>query len=353
MLDVTVADNVVRNAVFPAEELSALGVLGAVDNVCNNGAGCGKLACTSAVEYYVADSVASDENGVENIVNACKLAVALDEGGRNHCAYLAVAVACGSADKLDYAAPGFCVFNVCKGNFCNSLGVDLVGINVIAEAERSKNTNLSAGVLTLNVGAGVTLCVAELLSNFESVLKAHTVVNHLGEDEVCGAVENTRNFVYFVCGKALADGADNRDAAADTCFKQEVDVLFLGNLEKLIALCGNKLLVGGDNALACLEAVENEIVSGVNAAHCFNNNAYCFIAQNVLEILGEKSLVLVTGEITKVENTCDLHFILHTAFCDARIVLFEDLGNARTDNAVAHNCYIHILSSEGVIFRNL
>ena len=102
---VKIIRNIARLAVLPAEEFFALHMLGAVDNIGNNGARRGHLACALAVEYNIAYCVSAHENGVENIVNGCKLAVILNKSGRNHNGNLAVIKLLGACDKLDNSAP--------------------------------------------------------------------------------------------------------------------------------------------------------------------------------------------------------------------------------------------------------
>ena len=118
-----------------------------------------------------------------------------------------------------------------------------IGINVLSEAESRKDADFSASVVAVNVCGGVTLCIAVFLSKQECLLKGHTVGYHFGKNKVCCAVKNTCDFVNIVCGKALADRSDNGNAAAYAGFKQEVNVVFVCNLQQLAALCGNKLLV--------------------------------------------------------------------------------------------------------------
>ena len=106
--------------------------------------------------------------------------------------------------------------------------------------------------MTLDVSGGILLGKAKLLSKLERVGKLHSVLDHLGEDEVCGAVEDTCDFVYDVGYEALVHRADDRNAAADRRLKEEVNVVFLCESKQLCAVCRNKLLVGGHNALARL-----------------------------------------------------------------------------------------------------
>ena len=80
-------------------------MLGAVDNVGNDGA-CGRhLTGALAVEYDVAYCVAADKNGVKNIVHGGKLAVRPHECGRDHDGYSAVLKQLCPRNELDDSAP--------------------------------------------------------------------------------------------------------------------------------------------------------------------------------------------------------------------------------------------------------
>lgn len=83
---------------------------------------------------------------------------------------------------------------------------------------------------------------------------------HLGEDKVGGAVEDALDVVDLVGAQALVQRPDDGDAAADACLKQQLDPVFVGQLQQLGALLGDQLLVGGDDALAALQAALDKSV---------------------------------------------------------------------------------------------
>ena len=202
-------------------------MLTAVDYIGYNCACCRKLACTLAVEYYIACAVASYHNAVELIVNVSKLALVRNEHRSNDNVNLAVRKTLNTADKFNYAMESLSVSYIFKCNFCNALCMYRVGINMLSVCKRCKNTNLAASVVTFDISGRISLGKAKLLSKLECIVKLHTVFNHLCKDKVCCTVKNTGNLVNIVCDKTLAHRADNRNTTAYRCFKEEVCVCFL------------------------------------------------------------------------------------------------------------------------------
>ena len=80
------------------------------------------------------------------------------------------------------------ILNVIKSNFCDTLGMYSIRINVLAESKRSENTDFSARIVTLDVSGRISLCKAELLSKLECILKLHTVFYHFSKNKVCCSV---------------------------------------------------------------------------------------------------------------------------------------------------------------------
>ena len=114
-------------------------MLSAVDNVSNN-CRCGrKFACTRTVEAYVADSVASYKDSVENILDACKLRTVINYGRAYKSGNFIIVNIFDLTEKFNYSA---CIFNVryiLKCNVCDSFGFNLIWINVLAKSKGSSN----------------------------------------------------------------------------------------------------------------------------------------------------------------------------------------------------------------------
>ena len=109
-------------------------------------------------------------------------------------------------------------------------------------------------------------------------------------------------------------------------FKEEVDVFNARDFQKLRAVSGDKLLVGGDDALACLEAAFHELISRVQTAHDFNDDADLEVVDDFLKVLRKAVGDGAVGELTEVKNLFDIDF-----FSDARekllLVCEKDFGD--------------------------
>ena len=82
-------------------------------NDIRNNCACGReLASALAVEYNVAGSVAANQDSVEYVVNARKLALVLDNRRENADGDLAALFALSTADELDLAVSAVAVLNV-------------------------------------------------------------------------------------------------------------------------------------------------------------------------------------------------------------------------------------------------
>ena len=117
-----------------------------------------------------------------------ELIAAAHKSGSDHRKYSAVIKALYGADELYCSTPALCICNIFKSEICDALAVHPVGIYVLAEDDRGKNAYLAAGIIALNIGCGIFLGIAQLLSHCKSVLKGHLLGYHLGEDKVCCTV---------------------------------------------------------------------------------------------------------------------------------------------------------------------
>ena len=249
-------------------------MLHTVDDVRHNGTRRGQLARAFAVEHHVARRVAAHHNAVEYIVHARKLAAAVHEHRANHNMHLSVFELLHRADELNDTAPNVCKIDVLQRDLRNALCVNGIRVHVRAERQRRQNADLAAGVQALHIGARVALRVTKLLCKLQGVFKVHLLADHLRQNEVRRAVQNTGNLRYIVCGKALADGADDRNAAADARLKQEVEVIRLRDCKELRALLCHKLFIGGHNALAVFQTRLHKVIRRVQAAHHFHDDLY-------------------------------------------------------------------------------
>ena len=118
------------------------------------------------------------------------------------------------------------------------------------ERDRGDDRRLRAGVEALDVGGGVALGEPERLRLGQRGAVVGALLGHLGEDEVGGAVDDAHHAADRLAAQALAQRADQRDAAGDGGLEQQVDAGVVGGGVQLGADVGEQLLVRGDDRLA-------------------------------------------------------------------------------------------------------
>ena len=114
-----------------------------------------------------------------------------------------------------------------------------------------------------------------------------------------------------------------------------------GIFQQLAALGGDKLFIRGDDALARLEAGGDKLVCRMKAAHCLDDDLNLGVVEDDVEIFYKELLVGVPGEVLEVEDVFYLELGLSALSYYTVVIFVDDLGNAASDNAVAHYSYIH------------
>ena len=71
---------------------------------------------------------------------------------------------------------------------CYALCVNIVGVNMSAEAQRGENADFSAGVEALNICCRVLFCVTVFLSELKCVVKAHALLYHFSQNKISCSV---------------------------------------------------------------------------------------------------------------------------------------------------------------------
>ena len=143
---------------------------------------------------------------------------------------------------------------------------------MFAVRKRSKNADLAARILALYISRRISFCIPQLLCKGERVFKRHLLIDHFRQNEIRSTVQNACHLNHIIGRQALAHGANDRNTAAHTGLKQEVYILIAGYAQKFCPFCRHKLLIGGDNALPCLQATFNIIIGRMQAAHDFHHD---------------------------------------------------------------------------------
>ena len=90
-----------------------------------------------------------------------------------------------------------------------------------------------------------------------------------------------------LAAQALAQHPDERDAAGDGRFEQQVDAVVVGGVEQLDADVGEQLLVGGDHRLAAGERGGDQLAGRLDAADDLDDDVDVGIGDDVVGVAGE------------------------------------------------------------------
>ena len=179
------------------------------------------------------------------------------------------------------------------GDPADALAVHVTGHHACAEGDRRDDRGLRRGVEALDVGRGVALGVAETLRLGQRVVERRARLGHAAEDVVGRAVHDAEHPTDAVAGERLAQRADERDAAGDRRLEQQVDPGALRGLEQLAADVGEQLLVRGDDGLARLERLDDELACGLDAADDLDDD---------VDVVGDHDRGRVVGEHRRRER---------------------------------------------------
>ena len=176
--------------------------------------------------------------------------------------------------------------DVSNGDVADAAGRDVVRVDVMPAGEAGQNGDFAAGIAAIHIVAGVLrLGVAELLGNFQGLVKAHVLALHLRQHEVRRAVDDAADAADMVGGQALVHRGDDRRAAADAGLKQEGRAVLFGKGQQLCAVGGHHLLVGGAYAAAALKAGLYIRIRKAGAADGLHHHLDLRVFQNGIEVL--------------------------------------------------------------------
>ena len=126
-------------------------------------------------------------------------------------------------------------------------------------------------VLAADVEARVGLGVAQMLGRLQAIGKGKTILLHVGQDVVAGAVEDAVDAADGVAGKRLAQCLDDRDATRRCGLEIEADTRLLGGARQFEAVFGKERLVGRHHMLAGANCRLDRVTGGaVRAADQLN-----------------------------------------------------------------------------------
>ena len=221
-------------------------------------------------------------------------------------------------------------------------------MTVVRKARLREDGELVGGVDAFDVVRRVGLRVAERLGAPQRVGEIAAVLAHGREDVVGGAVDDGGDGGDVVGQEVALEGRDNRYAAADAGFVEDVDVVLLRRRQELRTVLGHNLLVGGDDVASRLEGASHEVEGGVFAAQELDDDVE----------IGREEGFGVGRDDGRVQAEAGglVEVLLEDAGEDERTaellgekgLLFEqDAGDAAADDADAHEAYADVAPTAG------
>ncbi len=247
----------------------------------------GQLARPAAVEHEVAHVVAGDEHGVEHAGDRGERGAGRDHGGVDPHLERAVG-GLGDGQELDAIAELGRVHHVLLADPGDALGVDVLQVDPGAEGEGGQDLELVGRVEPLDVQRGVRLRVAVGLRLLQDLREVASLVGHLGEDVVAGAVDDAEGGAHAVGDQAVLHRADQRDAARHRGLEPQHDPVAPRLLEQLGPVVGEQGLVGGHHVLARLQGAQDEGARGLEPADQLDHDLHRGIVDGLGRVGGQR-----------------------------------------------------------------
>src|SRR5258708_24521382 len=86
-----------------------------------------------------------------------------------------------------------------------------------------------------------------------------------GEDVVGSAVDYSDKLLSLVATQGVLHGLDYGNPAADCALEMEIEALAAGKLHDIMAVFGDKFLVGANHVLAIFQRAENILLGRADA----------------------------------------------------------------------------------------
>ena len=238
-----------------------------------------------AEEHRLAHGVACDVNGVVHTVDACQLMAKRDHG-RMNAGNHALAAALGDGQKLHGVAHIVGGGQIKRAQATNALGMHLIDGDSHIEADGGQDRDLGGGVEAVDIGGGVGLGKAVVLSFLERLIVGKTCL-HAREHVVGGAVDDADDRSDVVGAEGVLQGTDDGDAATDGGAEAQLKVVLMREGRDILARRGHDGLVGGNHVLAVLQCLGNHVLGDAGAAEQLDNQ---------IDVVGGNHLAVIGGE---------------------------------------------------------
>jgi hypothetical protein len=221
------------------------------------------------------------------------------------------------AEMLDAVAQLLGVDDVLASDVRDALGIYMVELQRDTEGDGGQDGELMGGVDAFHVEGGVGLGIAEFLRLFEHVGEVATLVAHLGENEVAGAVDDAGQPFDAVARQALADRLDDGDAAGHGGLEGHHHAFELGLGEDFVAVMGDQRLVGGDHVLAVGDGLAHQVAGQIGAADQLDDDLHLGVVDDLHGVGGQPDTGGLANALT-VQVTRRRVSDLDAAPCPAR-----------------------------------
>ncbi len=176
-----------------------------------------------------------------------------------------------------------------------------------AQSGLRQDQEFRARVHAVHIGAGIGFGIAERLRFLQRCVEARAIFFHLREDEIAGAVENSRDFVKPVAGKAFLNADNRRNSARDRRAKFKPLAHFSRKVEQLGAGFGDQQLVGGNDGFARAQRLAHPLTGRLEASDKLDHDVH----------IGRKHVVNIFGPADVCRQRADF-FLLDAAIENVR-----------------------------------
>ncbi len=198
------------------------------------------------------------------------------------------------------------------------------------------------GVDALDVEHRIGLGVPEALRLREHHVERQSLVAHLRENVIAGAIDDPRDPFDAVGGEPFADRLDDGHAARDASLEGDHHALGVGPREDFRAVLGEQRLVGGDDVLAVVDRLQHQVARGGVAADELDHDVDVRASDDEprggheLDALERDRSLL--GQVARARHLD--HDIAPGAARDLLAIAAQHLDRAAADRAEAEQTYL-------------
>jgi hypothetical protein len=186
----------------------------------------------------------------------------------------------GDRQQLDRVPESLGEGDVALGDVGDTFAVDISGDDARVEGDTRKDRCLRRRVEALDIGGRIEFGVTEPLRLGQRLPELQTLLGHARQDEVRRAVDDAHHLVDPLAGERLLQRVDERDAAADRRLVVQVHPGRVGCVEQLLPERGEQLLVGGHDALAVGDRVQEQTSGRLDASHHLHDDVHVGIGHD-------------------------------------------------------------------------